>query len=308
MNAYLVISIDCECDKGPKWRSEAPLAFSGVGEGIGRRLQPLFRRYGAKATYLLSAEVMRDEESARLLRTLEGDHELGTHLHGEYAEPGAFEPEVTTVFQRDYPRDVESDKLTYLTDLFRKVFDRQPTSFRAGRFGVGPNTIPILEGLGYEVESSVTPFMDWAPNGAPGLSFMGSPTQPYHPDPRRPGHRGESRMLEVPVTIRPSALGRLPIVGKHLEPRWLRPTRGSTSALVALARQEIRLAEVADRMRPVVLNAMFHNVEVVPGKSPYADTEGQARGILERLEGLLAFAQAEKIRVVGLSDVRELVS
>src|SRR5262249_40217001 len=150
------ISIDCECDKGPRWKSQMPLRFSGITEGIGRRLAPLFAHHRAKPTYLISPEVFRDDASLETLRAQRRGAELGTHLHGVYAEPGAYEPEVTRVFQRDYPEDVERAKITSLTAMFRTAFDHAPRSFRAGRFGIGPNTIPILEALDYQVESSVT--------------------------------------------------------------------------------------------------------------------------------------------------------
>jgi hypothetical protein len=167
--AFLCVSIDCECDKGPKWRSQRPLAFAGVAEGIGARLQPLFEHFGAKPTYLLSPEVIRDAASAEQLAALDGRAELGAHLHGEYAEPGAFEPDVTTVFQRDYALDVERAKFAYLTKLFTDTFGRAPPSFRAGRFGIGASSIGILEELGFAVESSVTPHVDWSSSGAPGV-------------------------------------------------------------------------------------------------------------------------------------------
>lgn len=300
----LVVSIDCECDKGPAWRSQRPMSFEGVHEGIGRRLQPLFERYGATPTYLLSPEVIRDDASAALLRSLGDRAELGTHLHGEYAEPNAFEPDVTTVFQRDYPRDVELAKLTYTTDLFARAFGRAPRSFRAGRFGLGPNTLGILASLGYEVDSSVTPFMRWSDRGT-SFSFVGAPSQPYAPDEAAPATRGTSKVLEIPVTIRPRLVGRTPVVGAYVEPRWLRPSRATGSALVSLARDEMARAAREAPARPVVLNAMFHNVEVVAGASPYAATDGRARAILASLETLLAFAQQESIRVVGLASARK---
>jgi hypothetical protein len=300
--AFLCVSIDCECDKGPAWRSQRPLAFEGIRVGIAARLQPMFVRRRAKGTYLLSPEVMRDGRSVETLRALEGDHELGTHLHGEYAEPGAFEPEATAVFQRDYAPDVERAKLVYLTDLFARAFDRKPASFRAGRFGIGAESIGILEDLGYTVESSVTPFVDWS-DKAPGLSFVGAPSQPYHPDARSPGRRGTSRILEVPVTIRPRAMQRVPIVGKLVEARWLRPTHGTAASLVAVARDEIADARARRPRAPVVLNAMFHNVEIIAGASPYAANDADARAILARLDALLAFAEKESIAVVGLGDL-----
>jgi hypothetical protein len=304
--AFLCVTIDCECDKGPGWRSQRPMRFAGVQDGIAKRLQPLFRARRDKPTYLLSPEILRDEASVETLRTLDGDAELGAHLHGEYAEPGAFEPDVTTAFQRDYPPDVERDKLAYLTDLFARAFGRKPASFRAGRFGIGPSSLGILDELGYAVESSVTPHMDWSSAGSRGLSFLGAPTQPYHPDPTEPARPGKSRLLEVPVTIRPHALGGLPLIGRTLEPRWLRPTRGTAERLLAVARDEIKSARAASPDKPVVLNAMFHNVEVIPGASPYAASEDEARAILGRLAALLDFAEGEDISVIGLSDVAEL--
>lgn len=298
---FLCVTIDCECDKGPAWRTRRPLAFEGVHEGIAGRLQPLFRATGGKATYLLSPELLREAACVERLASLEGC-ELGTHLHGELAEPGAFEPDVTSAVQREYPPEVERAKLASLTESFRSAFGRAPASFRAGRFGVGPHTLGFLRELGYSVESSVTPYVDWS-DVSPGLSFVRAPTQPYHPAPTDPGRHGTSPLLEVPVTILPSALARVPVVGRHVEARWLRPTRTDGAKLVAIARDAITHARRANPGRAVVLNAMFHNVEVVPGKSPYAATEEAARRILDRLGVLLEYARAEGITGIGLADV-----
>lgn len=305
--AYLCVSIDTESDKGKGWRSRRPMSFEGITDGVVKRLHPLFERFGAKPTYLLSPEVLRDEACVETFRKLAPSSELGTHLHGEFAEPGAFEPDVTKDFQRDYPPDVERQKLTYLTDLFIRAFDHQPQSFRAGRFGIGAATIGILESLGYAVESSVTPNMDWTSSGAPGLSFKGAPTQPYHPDPHEPERPGSSTILEVPVTIRRRLLNAVPGIGRRVEPRWLRPTRGTEAGLVHVAEDEIAEARRLGPQRPVILNAMFHNVEVVPNTSPYASNDEEARGILDRLRALLTFARREGIAVVGLADVPEIL-
>ncbi len=305
---YLCITIDTECDKGAGWKVEKPLGFAGVTDGLGQRLAPLFRAHRAKPTYLLSPEIMRHDESVALLRTLAKESDLGTHLHAELAEPGAYVPDETAAFQRDCSEDEERAKLTTLTDSFKSTFDRKPTCFRAGRFGVGKNSVPILESLGYEVESSVTPHMEWASAGAPGLDFRGAPTQPYHPDPNEPGRPGSSRMWEVPVTIRPSVLARVPIVGKLAEPRWLRPTRGTEESIVLVAKEELAAALAAAPERPAILCAMFHNVEIVPGKSPYAKNESEARAILSRLSALLSFCEREGVSVVGLSDLPEILA
>lgn len=306
--AYLCVSIDTECDKGKGWLCRRPMAFEGIFDGVEKRLQPLFARHGAKPTYLISPEILRHEACAEVFRRIASSCELGTHLHGEYAEPEAFEPDSTSAFQRDYPPEIEKAKLAYLTDLFIRAFDHQPASFRAGRFGVGPASIGILEDLGYAVESSVTPHMDWTSSGAKGLAFPDAPTQPYHPDPNDPGRPGGAKILEIPVTIRRRFVNSLPWVGKRVDPAWLRPTRGSAASLVRVAEDEVAEARRAAPGRPVVLNAMFHNVEVVPHLSPYASSEDEAQGILGRLDALLAWAVREGISVVGLGDVPEILA
>ena len=58
--AYLCVSIDTESDKGKGWRSRRPMSFEGITDGVVERLHPLFERFGAKPTYLLSPEVLRD--------------------------------------------------------------------------------------------------------------------------------------------------------------------------------------------------------------------------------------------------------
>jgi hypothetical protein len=80
----------------------------------------------------------------------------------------------------------------------------------------------------------------------------------------------------------------------------------SAAALVDVAKEEVAAARSRSPGVPVVLNAMFHNVEVIPGASPYAETESEARTILERVAALLAFAASESMRFVSLSDVAEL--
>src|ERR1041384_2813391 len=76
---FACISIDCECDKGAGWRSQALLLFAGTTEGIARRLAPLFAHPRARPTYLVSPELLRDEAAVDVLRAQRHTAELGTH-------------------------------------------------------------------------------------------------------------------------------------------------------------------------------------------------------------------------------------
>ena len=305
--ALLCVSIDCERDKGPAWRVRRPASFAGVEIGIRQRLDPLFRHYGVKPTYLVSPEVMRDARAAGTLAALPGSCELGTHLHAEYVDPACDDDAETTTFQAALPPELERSKLQALTELFARAFGRAPRSFRAGRFGIGRASLGILAELGYTVDSSVTPFVDWSGAGPGAPSFENAPVGPYHPDPHDPSRPGGSPLWEVPVTVRPSAWRRVPGLARVTRQRWLRPSWGSAGALVRLARRVLAEATTSDGA-PAVLNVMFHNIEVVAGASPYARTEDEAQAILRRLAALLAFARGAGVASVGLGDVPEVLA
>jgi hypothetical protein len=273
VKTYLCVTIDTECDKGPLWKTQYPLAFEAVRRGVGEVMQPLFDRYGCAPTYLLSPEVIADRASAELFAALGNRAELATHLHGEFAVATPEHVEVTSAYQRDYPREVEAERLVFLTEQFRAAFDASPTSFRAGRFGIGPNTLPILESLGYMVDSSVTPGVDWSRYDGP--SFLGAPTQPYRPDPANVTVRGNCNVIEVPMTIRFSSWWKLPVIG----PRW----------------------------GEAFMTLMFHNVEVLPETGPYAATPALVAKVLRRLEFVLQRCTDRGVEFVTLTDVARLV-
>jgi hypothetical protein len=322
----LCVTIDCERDKGPGWRVQRPVSFSGIHQGIGERLDPLFRHFGVKPTYLISPEVLRDAGAAERLACLPGGGELGTHLHAEYIAPDLDDQAESLTFQAALPAAQERAKLEALTALFARAFGRQPRAFRAGRFGIGASSLGILADLGYTVDSSVTPFIDWTGAGPGAPSFSDAPVAAYRPDLRAPAIPGDGPLWEIPLTIRPRLWNRQPLaraffrgyLQRHLRPRWLRPTWSSARALIQLARDvwaepvhSSSLQSPHDAipvLQPPIWNVMFHNVELVAGASPYARTDSQARAILDRLAAFLAFACAAGARSMGLGDLPELLA
>jgi hypothetical protein len=284
--AYLCVSIDTECDQGPAWRALRPLSFDGVRVGIRDRLQPLFASFGAKPTYLVASEVLGDARCLEELRAISASCELGTHLHEEALSTAGGYADAA----------VERRELTQVTDQFIRAFDYQPLAFRAGTSGLRRSTIGFLEDLGYLVESSVTPNVPTA-----------SPTQPYRVDREDPSRRGDSTILEIPITIRKAAWSWLPGSARLFPPRWLRPTFTPEDELVRIAEDEIAEARQHAPGRPVFLNAVLNAAEVVPARTRHASFEMDCRRILDRLGALLAFAREESISVIGLGDVPEIL-
>ncbi len=305
MLTHLLVTLDVECDKSPSWRSQDPLSFRGVTEAIPKLLQPLFRRFGVRPTYLLSPEVIADRSCVAALGAL-ADVELGTHLHGEYIGPApqaeAIAGSLTWAMQGDYPAEVERAKLAQLTERFAQQFGYAPTAFRAGRFGIGPETGRWLFELGYRVDSSVVPHVCLRnPEGKERPDFRACPERPYFAGPRHDLFAvGDSPLLEVPVTV--LADGVLPLARPMWPgaqcggPTWFRPVYADAQTLVEI----IRIVSSQQPGRPLVM--MFHNIELVANASPYSQSEAEVERFMQLLEVTFAAAQQAGVIPVTLSE------
>ncbi len=299
---YFVITIDVEPDCTPTWHYSSPLTFEGVHIGIGQRLQPLFERYHVIPTYLINNVVLENSSSVKVLRKFEGVVELGTHLHEEFISPdkrisnyAGAKAEGNQCF---LPQKMEFAKLNSITTLFKQAFGRLPTSFRAGRFSAGSNTVRSLIELGYRVDSSVTPGICWndATRERP-VDFRRAPNQPYfvsgesliYPD-------SKGSLLEVPTSI---------IVRRRMGKKravWLRPRYAPFEVM----RDAICQMERQSTNSVLVLNMMFHNVEVLPNLSPYTKTEDDCKAYLNTIEQFLQFCNDKGFKTIGLSDLYEV--
>ncbi|MFZ2650221.1 MAG: hypothetical protein WA210_08945 [Burkholderiaceae bacterium] len=289
MDKTFVLTIDVEIDAGKKWRTSDPATYDGVSIGIAR-LQSLCDRFGVKPTYLISPAVMVDPRSVQCLAALDSKRcELGSHLHGEYIGPLArfggpdFSGCDPGEMQCQYEPSLELAKLARLTDRFQELFGYRPRSFRAGRFGARGWTIDCLQKLGYTHDTSVTPHRNW--NGVADFSRPGR-LSPYYPSTGDICRPGDSSVLEVPVSITP-------------ELEWLRPTP-RFSDLAACT----RVIDWYERhTAPTVLCCMFHNVELVPGKSPYCATEQDCQDMLDRVAAIFELLTRRGYRFKTLSEV-----
>jgi len=300
---FVAVTIDVEPDCSPTWHYADPLSFDGVHTGIGRRLQPLFDALGVRPTYLVNNVVLEDQASVCMLRDLADRAELGTHLHPEFIEPaksktphGGPKAEANQCF---LPPAVEYGKLEAITELFQSSTGFRPRVFRAGRFSAGRNTIDSLSKLGYRVDTSVTPGIRWAdPSREHPVDHRGAPHQPYPVGGASPSIPSQgAALLEIPVTIvaRWSRLRR--------RPAWLRPVYSDLMQMQWIREQVERSSTPG---HPVVLNMMFHNVEVLPGLSPYTRTEADCASLLDVVRTFLGRLVRDGYLPATLSEIARL--
>jgi hypothetical protein len=296
----VLIGIDTEADD--QWSARGRQQNEVQNAARLPALQQLCDEYAVRPTYLVTHEMATRDLSRGVLRDLlaSGRCEIGTHLHPWSSPP--FRPEDLTAhtYPHNLPPELLERQLRELTQTITSEIGVRPTTYRAGRNGFDGGTLPVLERLGYTVDTSVDPLFNERRKG--GMRFAGAPLVPYHPaydDVTRPGG---SSILEVPITA--ATLPRLPkplealyatlpaipyrgaLKRTGLRAVWLRPSYSSVPDM-------LRFASALHADRVPCFNIIFHSSELLPGGSPYTPDEASVtrflsdlRRLLEHLKGL----------------------
>lgn len=289
----LVITVDTEPDD--QWAPPGPdgllppFAFANT-RGLGRLADFLHGR-GVPTTWMTSYTVARDAESARVLRRLRdrGD-ELAGHLHGWETAPYSDIDRRHEPFIYEYDAETRLAKHRVLWESHCDAFDAPPVSYRAGRWGVDDLELEHLAELGYRIDSSVPPGIDFRDRR--GLHALG-PDFRHHLRPGGPHNHHDGRLWHVPASVflagrlgdgpaatrlahfhldrsRPRSVARgLSAVLERTglsELRWIRPSKHPAPVLARATRTLLR------RGAPIV-NVMTHSSEAFLGTSPWSRTE-----------------------------------
>lgn len=301
---WAVLTIDTEADNA--WEDHLNASVSNV-QAL-RELATLLRRYGAKATCLVSYRVIDDAQAVSILGELfdEGLIEVGAHLH-PWENPPFLEDEQDRryhTYPHELPLELFRKKLEVLTERITEEFGA-PMSYRAGRWGLAAAHVRVLEDLGYEVDTSVTPLITWQRKpglplrlgGGGGCDYRRAPLEPYWmswQDITRSGHSG---LVELPVSVQftramPTSIARL----YGWLPEWARrPLRKGhlIKPVWAFAAEEPN-----DRMEQMLesyaasslsyFNMAFHSSEIMLGTSPRSRTPERLGQTMRNIEMTLA--------------------
>ncbi len=290
----ILVGIDTEADD--QWSAAGREANSVENALRLPDLQRLFEERGVRPSYLVTWEMATRRESQAVLRELArgGRCEIGAHLHPWSSPPFRPEDLRNHSYPHNLPRELLERQLTELTQVIEQGLGVRPTTYRAGRNGFDHHTLPILERLGYTVDTSVDPLFNESTKR--GMVFAGAPLFPYHPDPTDVRRPGATRILEVPISA-----ATLPWLPKSLEaayarlkpipwrgafkrlglrPVWLRPSYTPLHDMRAFA--DALLARGAP-----CFNLIFHSSEILPGGSPYTPDAASVVRFLDDLRRIL---------------------
>ncbi len=296
----VTISIDTEEDN---WGS---YSWSGATvENIKElpRVQEVFDRWGARPTYLVNYAPLVDDASARVLGELAArdDVEIGGHCHPWNTPPRTSEGVHNSMMFR-FSESVNLEKVRVVRDAATRELGVTPRSFRAGRWGYGETVSKPLRDLGFDIDCSVSPLIDWSDDGgpdfgeAPYLPFRFDPERPLEPDPG-------GAMTELPPTIgflrgdqvrarrlrrriERSLLARFKVVGLLsraglLTQRWLSPEFATGDEMIRLSS-----AWLASGMGPF-LQLTFHSCTLLPGATPFVRDQNDRTEFLGSIDVLL---------------------
>ena len=297
----VVVSIDTEEDN---WsRSRDNVTVENICEL--RRLARCFDRWGVRPTYFTTYQVAIQQHAVETLRDIcaAGSAEIAAHLHPWNTPPlaEAFVPRNSML--NNLPADLQLAKLRRLSATLEEAFEVTPRAFRAGRYGLGRDTVVALQRCGYRVDSSVTPFISWE-RFDDGPTFVGAPFVPYglapDRDVRQPAPNGD--LLEIPLSCGfsrgPFAFwGQTRRVLEAAPFRWLRLAGlAARVGLVDRITLNPELASVADMLtlsRRLLehgvrhLHVSWHSPSLRPGLSPFVATAADVARLYASVEAYL---------------------
>lgn len=317
-----VITLDTEPDN--EWGR--PRVATTENARFVPRFHELVTRHGFRTTYLLTIEMAEDKFLQEYLgpRREAGECEIGAHLH-----PWNTPPLVPLTpddmkhhpYPFEYPLEVQRAKLLTLVSAVEANYGVRPVSYKAGRWGLDEAHAQLLDDMGFRVDTSVCPGINWGPSkGDPrrngGPNFTRADLLPYRLSRKDVCRPGGMRLWEVPPTIVfYSALGRyVPAVRalyhryrrvrrlfdrKRLGAQWLRPYPYMTVERLA------RVATLARRAGAQVLNLTFHSSELMPGGSPYNRTPDAIESLYARLDGFFSYLRGQGVRGATLTEIAD---
>lgn len=292
----LLVVIDTEEEFD--WSAHPDRAATGVSAMAQiDRVQNIFDEYGVVPMYVVDYPVADQPDGFQPLKQFQDDGraEIGAHLHPWVNPPFDEELSRSNMYPGNLGESLERDKLSKLTDRIEQSFGRRPTTYKAGRYGVGSATTGILEQLGYEIDVSTCPPVDYRADGGPDYRNAGC--EPFW-------FGSDDRLLEIPITGAFVGWARA-LAGPLYEiatAKPLRPLRlpGILSRLSALDRlmlspegfggqDHLKLTRSLVDYGVRTFTWSFHSPSVVPGHTPYVHTDSDLRVFLDSFKRFFDF-------------------
>lgn len=286
MRPQLIVVVDTEEEFN--WSADPDRNETGVSAmKYITRAQEICDQYGLAPCYVIDYPVATKPEGYEPLKQIfsEGRCEIGAHLHPWVNPPFDETLSRENMYPGNLARDIEYNKLLNLSNAIEASFGKKPNTYKAGRYGLGKNTVSILKELGFEIDLSVCPPVDYRADGGPDYSDASAEPVWFGP---------EQNMLEIPITGGfvgwggaaskqlfnwaqllkrfkvPGILSRLNIVDRLM----LSPEGFNVE-------EHIKVTKFLYNQGVRTFTWSFHSPSVVPGMTPYVHNESDLERFLD---------------------------
>jgi hypothetical protein len=262
-----------------------------------------FRARGVAVNYLIDHPVTTWSGAREIMAALteDGVSAVGTQLHPWVSPPFEEEVCVHNSFAGNLPKSLEAAKLAQLTEAIEDVCGVRPVMYRAGRYGLGHDTLGLLTDLGYRIDSSMRSRYDYSAQGGPDYSAI-----PNHAFRTGPG----GALVEIPFTTIFTGALRRQGNGLYRTLGGIPRARGIASRLgllarVALTPEDMPLEEALEAVRVALgeglplLNFAYHSPSLVPGNTPYVRDQADLSAFLRWWDEVLDLLEARGARPVS---------
>lgn len=271
------------------------------------RFQAFCEKLGAHPVYLVDWPIVHDPAAVAVIgdAVRRGTAEVGVQLHPWVNPPFDEEVSVRNSFAGNLPPELEASKFTALRDAIALAFGCAPLIYRAGRYGLGPNTADMLKRAGIRIDTSVRSLFDYSPQGGP--DYSNHPIAPYWVD-------SESRLLELPVSS--TYWGLLRPVGplvhrvqRHLPTFFSGLSRFRLLERIALtpegvsSDEALRGIDVLQESASPVLVLSLHSPTLAPGHTPYTKSQADVEMLYAWFEAVYAHLATRGITSCTVAEI-----
>lgn len=276
------------------------------------KFQEFCENEGVVPVYLVDWPIANSALAADILRAplAAGRAEIGVQLHPWVNPPFSEELTPANSFAGNLPPDTEEEKFSRLRDRIEEQFGIAPMIYRAGRYGLGPNSAAMLHRHGIAIDSSVRAKFDYSSSHGP--DYRQHPLVPYWLD-------DDHALLELPLTT--VFWGLLRRQGDYIYPRlWRLPAlRGVLARLGLLERipltpegvsvdEAIRGIDIAlDDGLPVLVFS-FHSPSLRPGYTPYVQGEDDLDRLYDWWRRVFAYCELRGVLPSSVAGIMQAVA
>ncbi len=301
-----LLSVDTEEEfewgRGFSRSAHGTSAVSAMGDG-----QAWFAKAGVVPLYFVDYPIACSDAAIDILGPAAeaGQAHIGVHLHPWVTPPFSEQVSTRNSYAGNLPEPVERAKLVTVRDELTRRFGKAPIAYRAGRYGIGPNTLAILADEDFRCDSSVRAHFDYRDDGGPDFTRQG--LHAHWTGPR-------DSILELPLTsvmtgfVSHLGCGAFRHAGKLPLARSLLARSGALERIAITpegtpAARACEAIDVAQDRGVRLISISFHSPSLATGYTPYVRNESDLAAFYRWFDIVFDHCARRGIAAASLDDV-----